>query len=477
MGVVGGDLNCILDRKDCTHHAAAKMSPSLARLVNNFDMTECFRSLHPAANVFSHYYHTTQLGEGATRIDRAYFWGNTSIVSAKYEPIAFSDHMAHVISISLPEASARILSPRARPIFKVRPEVIRDKVFQDNLSECMAEWEVIKARGLDVLKWWELVVKPGIRKLAIKRSKELNWEKRGELNLLMLRQSYLARRLQCGEWAKLGELKSVQQEIQDWYQRESEKVVIQARTDEVNLGETVRLYHHELHKKHMKRSSILQLQTEHGLLEGHAACARYLEQQVEDLLLQPALIDDMARNTLLSEIDGNDFTEDDNAMLLAPPTSKDVREVLSSSNLMAAPGMDGIPSLLYSTCWDVMGGPLTEVVQAIHLGENPTKSMRTSLMVFGSKPKKPNSIKPGDKRRISLLNSDFKVVTGLEAKRFGETATHSLSHPQLVAGDDRRIHHGINMARDAIQVVGRDKAGRGILDLDFLAGFDWLNMW
>ena len=123
-----------------------------------------------------------------------------------------------------------------------------------------------------------------------------------------------------------------------------------------------------------------------------------------------------------------------------------------------------------------MGPSLTEVVQAIFNGGQPTHSMRTCLIVFGSKPKKPNSIKPGDKRRISLLNSDFKVVTGLEGHRFGNTATHSLSPVQLVAGADRRIHHGINLARDAIFKAGQSKAGCGLLDLDFMAGFDWLDM-
>ena len=97
-------------------------------------------------------------------------------------------------------------------------------------------------------------------------------------------------------------------------------------------------------------------------------------------------------------------------------------------------------------------------------------------MVFGSKPKKLNSLKPGDKRRISLLNSDFKTATGIDAKRLGTTATHSISPLQLVAGDDRRIHHGINLARDAVQQVSKSKSGCGLLDLDFLAGFDWLVM-
>ena len=120
--------------------------------------------------------------------------------------------------------------------------------------------------------------------------------------------------------------------------------------------------------------------------------------------------------------------------------------------------------------------PLTDVAQAIHAGSQPTLSQRTSLMVFGSKPKKINSIKPGDKRHISLLNSDFKLVTGIDAKRFSSTATHSLSPLQLVAGSDRRIHHGINQSRDAVLKSNKVKGGCGLLDLDFLAGFDWLDM-
>ena len=64
----------------------------------------------------------------------------------------------------------------------------------------------------------------------------------------------------------------------------------------------------------------------------------------------------------------------------------------------------------------------------------------------------------------------------MDAERFGDTATHTLSPVQLVAGSDRRIHHGINLARDAIQQAGKSKQGCGLLDLDFLAGFDWLVM-
>ena len=97
-------------------------------------------------------------------------------------------------------------------------------------------------------------------------------------------------------------------------------------------------------------------------------------------------------------------------------------------------------------------------------------------MVFGSKPKKPNSLLPQDKWRISLLNSDFKVASGLEAGRMKPMLTHTLSHLQLVAGKDRRIFHGINLARDAIWAAGKRGQGCGILDTDLVAGFDYMTL-
>ena len=43
-----------------------------------------------------------------------------------------------------------------------------------------------------------------------------------------------------------------------------------------------------IHKKHMKKSSILKFQGEDGLLVGHDECSQYLNKIVADLLLNPA---------------------------------------------------------------------------------------------------------------------------------------------------------------------------------------------
>ena len=475
-GCIGGDFNCIINKSDATNFPDSKMSPCLARLARAFGRSDSFRVLHPNSTVFSRYYEARG-STGATRIDRQYQWGEIRTVKAEYIPVALSDHLAHTVHIQIPEPMIRMCSPSTRPMFKVREEVVQDKLFQDRLHLAMYEWEQVRKEGLAVLPWWEMIVKPGIRKLAMERSKEINQERRSLLNLLLLRQSYLIRKIQKskpGEWdIWRRDLIIIQARIQQWYKEIAEKIKHQSRVDEFQESEKTRIYHHEIHRKHIRKSSILKLETDTELLEGHDQCAEYLEGLVSELLLKPADLDQAAQQVLLGELD-QIVTEPENDMLGAVPTKQEVHEALKAANAKGAPGTDGIPSLLYKVCWDFLGDSLTDVTIAKFQGEKLPASMRTSMMVFGPKPKKLNSIKPKDKRRISLLNCDFKLIEGVEARRIRKIGSRVLSPCQYVAGKDRNIHHGIAKARDAIQSVTKTRLGCGIADMDFMAAFDWL---
>ena len=62
------------------------------------------------------------------------------------------------------------------------------------------------------------------------------------------------------------------------------------------------------------------------------------------------------------------FSKKDNEMLLALPDLEEVKDVLFSSNLKAAPGTDGLTSLLYKECWDALGPSLHKMVVAVWQG-------------------------------------------------------------------------------------------------------------
>ena len=96
-------------------------------------------------------------------------------------PAAFSDHLGLIVNVRVPSDISRNDTPRGKPHLKIRDEVAQDAVFQEQVAAAMVKWKEIRHAGLDILTWWELVVKPGVKNIALGRSKELNKEKRGNL--------------------------------------------------------------------------------------------------------------------------------------------------------------------------------------------------------------------------------------------------------------------------------------------------------
>ena len=129
--------------------------------------------------------------------------------------------------------------------------------------------------------------------------------------------------------------------ISKWYETESKNINLFSLAQDINLNEKVRIFPHGLHKKFQKRSTIMQLTTPNGTVEGHSACAKALEENVENHLLNPAPLDPFSQNLLLSDILPS-FTEGDNEMLLSLPTKQEIQKILQSCRPHAAPGTDSI---------------------------------------------------------------------------------------------------------------------------------------
>ena len=97
-------------------------------------------------------------------------------------------------------------------------------------------------------------------------------------------------------------------------------------------------------------------------------------------------------------------------------------------------------------------------------------------MIFANKPNKKHSKLLKDKRKISLLNTDFKILTGIENARHVKLMDKSISSQQFTLGKNRNINHAIAVARDAIWAANKSNAEAAIADLDFMQAFDLLGM-
>ena len=117
-GCIGGDWNSIVDSADATKNSNSKKSNGLSRLIRNFSWLDSFRVIYPNNAQFSRYYDIANSGEGASRLDRMYHYGNFEILDASYVGVAFSDHLALVVKIKAPNNFAKLRSPKRRAFYK-----------------------------------------------------------------------------------------------------------------------------------------------------------------------------------------------------------------------------------------------------------------------------------------------------------------------------------------------------------------------
>ena len=145
QGAAGGDFNSIISLSDSNKKPQSKVSPSCRNLVRAFSWTDSFRVLQPRALQYSRHNRNIHHGDGASRIDRSYHWGELQVAEASYHSISFSDHFCLKVHYKLPHQLDRHLAPLNKPAFKISPTVINDETFRLRL-----EWLQVKEDKVEV---------------------------------------------------------------------------------------------------------------------------------------------------------------------------------------------------------------------------------------------------------------------------------------------------------------------------------------
>ena len=158
-----------------------------------------------------------------------------------------------------------------------------------------------------------------------------------------------------------------------------------------------------------------------------------ITESVANLLENKYNYSPQAQETLLKETNIC-FTDEDNEMLSKCPDKDEIHSVLKASNHHSAPGTDGISNYFYLKLFNIIGEGLTEVISTVFLESSPTISQRTCKIIFANKPNKAHSKLLKDKRKISLLNTDFKILSGIENKRHHTILDRTVSKQQFALG-------------------------------------------
>ena len=136
----------------------------------------------------------------------------------------------------------------------------------------------------NTVDWWNLMVKSGIKEIAILKTKEHNISRYGVLNMLLMKQIYFNKQALAGiEHAKI-KLSLINLDIKQWFISEAESAILLINAQEIEESENMNLYNHEIHMKKITRSAILSLDYPQGLLTGHKKYSNYNNENVTQLL-------------------------------------------------------------------------------------------------------------------------------------------------------------------------------------------------
>ena len=475
-GIIGGDFNCITDKQDALLHPDQKMSKCLKKLIKLYDLSDAFRNLFPMQKQFSRYY-VWKGATGATRIDRCYSWGNFKSRDAAYHALSFSDHLAHVVSFQSPSELYQKENPRKRSIYKIKHWLVKDATFQERIRSEFEHWMEMKEH-FSAIYFWEEVVKPGIRKVAIQREREINQEKMQELQALQLKLDFYLSELKNSDSKNYSERLSnydlAKKNLNDFYQKRAKVILYQNRSEIFEMSDATKIYHFESLSNYIKQSTIDKIEVGNQIYEKKEDVEGAINSALQESMSKSHSIDSSAFNDLFS-FDVPQISQSDNMLLTQEINRSELRKALLKLRSKAAPGLDSIPSGLYVTMFSLFAPLMLEVFNEIINGQTPAASMRTSIVQYLNKPKKANSVKLSDKRKISILCTDFKCLEKILANRLKRVMSKFISQSQY-AIKPRKISHAVSAARDLINVATKNNIPMGFLSLDMEAAFDNLNM-
>ncbi|TWW53588.1 Transposon TX1 uncharacterized 149 kDa protein ORF 2 [Takifugu flavidus] len=162
--------------------------------------------------------------------------------------------------------------------------------------------------------------------------------------------------------------------------------------------------------------------------------------------------------------------EEANGQLERPLSVPEVYAALQSMQSLKAPGIDGLGVDFYKAFWSIVGQDLLDVLnESLHSGSLPL-SCRTAVIAL--LPKKGNLQDIKNWRPVSLLCSDYKILSKALATRLREAMEHVIHRDQTYCVPGRSMVDSIHLIRDILEVSSSLGTQVGLLSLDQEKAFD-----
>ena len=164
------------------------------------------------------------------------------------------------------------------------------------------------------------------------------------------------------------------------------------------------------------------------------------------------------------------MTDNDKQDMLRNISLEEIDDVLKRCPNHKSPGLDGIPYEFYKAVWPIMNKDFMQILQVQLDSEKIIQSNKIGATRLIPKVKGVPTVE--ELRPITLLNTDYKILSKILVKRIRPVLPDIIKSGQLCSVGDKNILFGVNNILSSILYINSKKRKACLLSLDFFKAYD-----
>lgn len=481
--ILMGDFNMVEDAIDRSPqiYDEDRHVTEIKEMKEKANLVDGYRTTYPDASDFS-YFHTN--GESMSRIDRIYITKELYKYSLNwyiYKGIHLSDHCMAIVDLLKKQmpyiggGSWRLQTSMLEyfPLIKKCKEILKiaeNKMRETNESKVKILVEVKKE------------IREKTKEMDIERKAQI-YQKEGELNRKIHKQLMEVNKNALNREIHRKEANKLQAELKELKSGHVNQAQIIAKAKFKQFGERNTKYWYALNKPPRNNDPIMVLEDKNGnLIRESEKMAKRAAEYHEELQKAPEWT--QVRENAVNEIKNLELpklSEEGKELLEKSLTEEDIEQALKLSNNGKSPGNDGIPYEF----WKAFPKPetdkekkempdviymLTAAFNEIEESQNDHPEFTKGLMHLLYKKKEKTKIE--NYRPITLLNTDYKIMTKAISMKLGKIASELIHPNQAGFVPGRSLFDQVKLSQMVLDFADIDEKNGCIIALDQEKAYD-----
>ena len=448
--VLGEDFNFVTDSFDSssTSHGSSTFvgREELNHVTSSHSLIDSFRTLHPSSPG-----HTWSRSNRSSRIDRIYLPVDFRIAKAVTSSFPYSDRNPVFVTFSV--QCSRI--DKGKGYWKYNCALNDNQSFCDDLRVQYQLWSSLKEGFNSLTDWWENI-KERIKSLAIFHSSKVARENRARLNSLQLR---------C--------LSDDSNEIDILINKECKGAYIRSRVKYLEEGEKPSPIFFKHEKSRGSKKTIHSIRNKDGVsCNQKNDISAVFHEFYSELYCKPSSLVEKSQDVFLNSLSST-ISEEEKNSLEQPLSLNELWKVICKSARNKSPGHDGLPYEFYHKFFDLIGNDLLGVFNEVFCTGRLSRSQRMGIITLI--PKSGDKEDPANWRPITLLNSDYKILSKVLQVRLSKILPSVINEFQSCGVPGRSIHSNLYIVRDIINYCELKGNSCALVSIDQQKAFDKVN--